>query len=151
MSRRESPDPTLDRRPRGPSIVSVCVNCRMLPAGEGVAVTSEGPGVGAVLLEALTPLLQAQAPDVLLRPVQCLGVCKRPATVAVSAPDGYTFVFGDLDAENGAAAIASFVGSYRTWDYGFVPWRERPQILRRSLVARIPSLAWSPDDGRPPA
>ena len=43
------------------------------------------------------------APDVKVRAVQCLGVCKRPATIAVSAPDGYTFVFGDLEPESGAA------------------------------------------------
>ena len=31
-----------------------------------------------------------------------------------------------------------------------MPWRERPESLRRGLVARLPPAAWSPDDGSPP-
>jgi predicted metal-binding protein len=99
---------------------------------------------------ALIPALLDQAPGVTVRPVQCLGVCRRPATVAVSAQQGYTFVFGDLDPQDGAAAIAAFVKSYREADYGFVPWADRPEALRTRLVARIPSALWSPQDGRPP-
>ena len=102
------------------------------------------------MLEALRPVMQAQAPEVQVRAVQCLGVCKRPATIAVSAPDGYTFVFGDLEPESGAAAITAFALSYSRGDYGFVPWAARPELLRGRLVARIPSVKWSPEDGRPP-
>jgi predicted metal-binding protein len=106
--------------------------------------------VGARMLDALRPVMQARAPEVQVRAVQCLGVCKRPATVAVSAPDGYTFVFGDLEPQSGADAVASFVLSYRIVDYGFVPWIARPELLRSRLVARIPSVKWSPEDGHPP-
>jgi hypothetical protein len=35
-------------------------------------------------------------PTTIDTPHYSLGVCKRPATVAISAPEGYTFVFGDL-------------------------------------------------------
>jgi predicted metal-binding protein len=123
-------------------VVSVCVTCR--------ASAGELPRVGACMFDAVAPQLRAHAPDVLVRPVQCLGVCNRPATVAVSAPDGYTFVFGNLDPQSGPAAIELFVKSYRNVDYGFVPWAERPELLRSRLVARIPSVAWSPEDGRSP-
>jgi len=116
-----------------------------------MAAAGDGPRVGALMLDALAPVLRAQAPEMKLRPVQCLGVCKRPATVAVSAADGYTFVFGDLEPQSAPAAIAAFVQSYRGVDYGFVPWIERPELLRSRLVARIPAVAWSPDDGHPPA
>lgn len=89
--------------------------------------------------------------DVTVRPVQCLGVCKRQTTVAASAPDGYTFVFDDLDAATDAAALAAFVRSYRQSDYGLVPWRDRAEVLRRGLIARVPPASWSPPDGRAPA
>ena len=129
----------------GPStIVSVCVTCR-------AASSNETPRVGEMMLAALAPILQDQVPDVVVRTVQCLGVCRRPATVAVSAQVGYTFVFGDLDPQSGPAAIAAFVKAYRDADYGFVPWATRPELLRTRLVARIPSVLWSPKDGRPPA
>jgi predicted metal-binding protein len=128
-------------KPSSSTIVSVCTACR--------ASSSEAPPAGEVMLAALTPELQAS--DVTVRSVRCLGVCKRPATVAVSAPEGYTFVFGDLDPQDGPSAIAAFVKSYRETDYGFVPWAARPELLRTRLVARIPSALWSPQDGRPPA
>ena len=131
-------------KPAFSTIVSVCATCR-------AASSTEAPRVGEVMLAALTPVLHEQAPEVVVRTVQCLGVCKRPATVAISAQDGYTFVFGDLDPQSGPAAIAAFVKSYREADYGFVPWAARPELLRSRLVARIPSALWSPQDGRPPA
>jgi predicted metal-binding protein len=70
--------------------------------------------------------------------------------VAVTSPDGYTFLFGDLQTESGTAALASFVKSYRKSDYGLVPWRERAEVLRKGMVARVPPLRWSPEDGRAP-
>ena len=131
-----------DAKPSGPVIVSVCATCRL--------TSDETTRIGARMLEGLRPVMQAQAPEVQVRAVQCLGVCKRPATIAVSAPDGYTFVFGDLEPDSGAAAVAAFALSYRVGDYGFVPWAERPELLRSRLVARIPSVKWSPEDGHPP-
>lgn len=135
---REAPND----RPSGRAvIVSVCTTCRSAAGDKDI-----GPRV----LDAVKTALNASGSDAILRPVQCLGVCKRPATVAVSGADGYTFVFGDLDADSGPDAIASFVQSYRLAEHGFVPWRERAEPLRRGLVARIPPAGWSPDDGRPP-
>jgi predicted metal-binding protein len=144
VSSQERPRNATDSKPCGPTIVSVCVTCRM-------GSTNEGPRVGAMMLDAIAPLVGAQAPDVEVRAVQCLGVCKRPATVAVSAPDGYTFVFGDLEPQTGAEAIVAFVKAYSQVAYGFVPWSARPELLRSRLVARIPAPAWSPADGQPPA
>jgi predicted metal-binding protein len=82
--------------------------------------------------------------------VQCLGVCKRPTTAAVSGPDRYTFVFADLPPADGATALRDFARSYARSDYGLVPWRERAQILRRGMIARIPPAIWSPENGEPP-
>jgi predicted metal-binding protein len=130
-------------QPGSATVVSVCATCR-------AASSTANARVGELMLAALAPVMQEQVPDVVVRTVQCLGVCRRPATVAVSAPEGYTFVFGDLDPQSGPAAIATFVKSYRDADYGFVPWAARPEILRSRLVARIPSVLWSPQDGRPP-
>jgi predicted metal-binding protein len=130
--------------PDAPVIVSVCITCK--PPG-----AIESPCVGARMFDATRAAIAADTPGVVVRAVQCLGVCKRPATVAVSARNGFTFVFGDLSPETGPAAVATFVQAYRAADYGFVPWRARPAQLRGGLVARIPSATWSPDDGHPPA
>ena len=50
-----------------------------------------GPG----LFEALGERLAAE-PDIALKAVECLSVCKRPCTVALAAPGKWTYVVGDL-------------------------------------------------------
>ena len=127
--------------PGGPVVVSVCTTCK---TADGGAV------VGPEMFAAVRAALGADDADVVVRPVQCLSVCKRPATVAVTSPDGYTFLFGDLQTESGTAALQSFVKSYQKSDYGLVPWRERAEVLRKGMVARVPPMRWSPDDGRAP-
>lgn len=124
--------------PSGDITISVCTVCKGADGGK-----SPGPGLIAALRATIGDTAQ-------VRGVQCLGVCKRPATVAVTSADGYTFLFGDLQTDTGSAALASFVQSYRVADYGLVPWRERAEVLRKGMVARIPPLRWSPDDGRAP-
>lgn len=122
-------------------VVSVCTTCK--------SSTGDGDLPGQSLLAATRKAI-GDASNVTIRAVQCLGVCKRPATVAVTAPDGYTFIFGDLQTESGATAIASFIEAYPQAKFGLVPWRERAEALRRGMIARIPPAAWSPEDGRPP-
>jgi predicted metal-binding protein len=142
---RESADATLveaarAHAPSGPTIVSVCITCKTADGGAVV-----GPDMFKSVEAAL-----GSSDRVQVRPVQCLSVCKRPATVAVTSADGYTFLFGDLQTDSGTAALVSFVKSYQNSDYGLVPWRERADVLRKGMVARVPPLRWSPDDGSAP-
>jgi predicted metal-binding protein len=140
-----SGEPTLMEAPRpvpaGPVVVSVCVSCK---------TADTGAIVGPEMFDAVKAALGDGDAAVMVRPVQCLSVCKRPATVAVTSPDGYTFLFGDLQTDSGTAALVSFVQSYQKADYGLVPWRERAEVLRKGMVARVPPLRWSPEDGRAP-
>jgi predicted metal-binding protein len=126
--------------PSGSTLVSVCITCK---TADGGAV------VGPEMFESVKAAFCA-SDRVQVRPVQCLSVCKRPATVAVTSADGYTFLFGDLQTGSGTAALLSFVKSYQNSDYGLVPWRERADVLRKGMVARVPPLRWSPDDGSAP-
>ena len=126
--------------PSGPIVVSVCITCK---------AADNGTVVGPEMLESVKAAI-GPSDHVQVRPVQCLSVCKRPATVAVTSADGYTFLFGDLQTESGTAALVSFVKSYQTADYGLVPWRERAEVLRKGMVARVPPMRWSPDDGSAP-
>ena len=126
--------------PSAPIVISVCITCK---TADGAAV------VGPDMFESVKAAI-GSSDHVLVRPVQCLSVCKRPATVAVTSADGYTFLFGDLQTESGTAALVSFVKSYQNSGYGLVPWRERPDVLRKGMVARVPPMRWSPDDGSAP-
>jgi predicted metal-binding protein len=122
-------------------VISVCTTCKSQDAAAKVV----GPELLAALREAVTP-----GDGIAVRAVQCLGVCKRPTTAAVSGSDRYTFVFADLQPTDGAIALRDFAVSYARSDYGLVPWRERAQVLRRGMIARIPPSIWSPDNGEPP-
>jgi predicted metal-binding protein len=148
MDRAISPDDTpatapMDQPapvvPSGPVTISVCITCK----------TADGDVVGPDIFDAVKTAIECGS-GVLVRPVQCLSVCKRPATVAVSSDGGYTFLFGDLQTESGATALAAFVQSYQNSEYGLVPWRQRAEVLRKGMIARVPPLNWSPEDGRAP-
>jgi predicted metal-binding protein len=124
------------------AVISVCTTCKTQdPAGQIV---------GPDLLAAVRDVVGRSDADIAVRAVQCLGVCKRPTTAAVSGPDRYTFVFADLQPEAGAIALRNFAASYIRSAYGLVPWRERATELRRGMIARIPPAIWSPDNGEPP-
>ena len=127
--------------PAHPVVVSICNTCK----------TSDGsPPIGPELFAAMHAEVGDHDPHVVVRRVQCLGVCKRPATVAVTSADGYTFLFGDLQTASGTAALMAFVESYRRSEYGLVPWRQRAEVLRKGMLSRVPPLRWSPADGSAP-
>ncbi|MDB5557862.1 MAG: metal-binding protein [Enterovirga sp.] len=125
-----------------PVVVAVCVSCR--PAGAPAGLP------GAELLARLREEAGCLGPGVEIRPVQCLSVCKRPCTIALSSPGRYTYVFGDIDPAGGAAEIVACLEVYRQQEHGYMLWRERPESLRRGIVARIPPITWDTEDGSHP-
>src|SRR5580704_6572070 len=107
----------------------VCVTCK----------SDEGP-MGSGLFEALEARLAAE-PDIALKPVECLSVCKRPCTVALAGPGKWTYVVGDLKRESHLEDIVAAARNYAASPEGIVPWRERPLSFRRGVVSRTPPLA----------
>src|SRR5437879_13123964 len=91
-------EPERANTPSGSVIVSVCTTCKTVDGG-----TVVGPEMFAAVRAAIGDFDR----HVLVRPVQGLSVCKRPATVAVTSADCYTFKSGDLHVDTGAAAPAS--------------------------------------------
>lgn len=123
--------------------ITVCVSCRA--AG---AERDDAPG--KALFQAVREAA-AGLEAVTVRPTQCLSVCKRVCTVALSGEGRYTFLFGDLDPSGDAGAIVAMAEACARAPYGFVPWKDRPESLRKGTLARIPPLDWSPADGSAPA
>jgi predicted metal-binding protein len=74
-------------------------------------------------------------------PVECLSVCRRPCTVAFSAPGKWTYVYGDLSAEGAAPVLAEAARLYAAAPDGLIPWKLRPDPVKRGVVARVPPLA----------
>ena len=129
--------------PKSPVRLMVCTTCR--EAG----VSADDPErPGARLYEALQARVGAD-PDlssqIELEPVECLSVCKRPCTIAVSSPDRWTYIYGDLDPEASAETILQGIGLYAGTEDGIVPWRQRPTEFKKGVVARIPPIKTGSD------
>jgi predicted metal-binding protein len=111
--------------------IHVCVTCR---AGEDAALR---PGVK--LAEMLDARLAGDE-AIRLERVECLSVCKRPCTLALSAPGKWTYVVADLDNEANVEDVIDAARRYAATTDGIVPWRERPVPFRRNVVSRTPPL-----------
>ncbi len=112
----------------------VCATCR--PADHDDAQ----PRPGARLAAEVAALAEASGGEVAVKAVQCLSVCKRPCAVAVSGPDKFTYVVGDAEPGVHAQDLVDFAMAHTASADGVTVWRERPQIVRKSVIARIPSL-----------
>jgi predicted metal-binding protein len=116
--------------------VYVCITCR------GPDGLEREPLPGAVL--AAATVMAAHGSGVNVRPVRCLANCSRGPSAAMRANGSWTYIFGGLDA---ACAPALIMGArmLATAADGILPWRGRPDVLKRGLIARIPPLDFEED------
>ena len=83
---------------------------------------------------------------VTIEPVECLSVCKRICTVAFAAPGKWTYVYGDLAADDGVETILEGARLYAGAKHGIIPWKLRPEPLKRGVVSRVPPLPSAPPE-----
>jgi predicted metal-binding protein len=110
--------------------VVVCATCRDETGSDAL------PRAGAILARNTKA---AAGDEVRVATVDCLGNCKRRLSAAILREGCWSYVFGDLSTDSGADLVAGaklFAGSTD----GLIPWRGRPDSLKRGLVARIPPL-----------
>ena len=112
--------------------ILVCVTCRAV----GEALEPKAERAGARLHAALVGLA-GEGVDVTA--VECLSVCKRPCTVGVAGPGKWTYVFGDF-APQSAPDILAAAELYAAAADGIIPWKQRPEALKKGVVVRIPPL-----------
>ena len=110
--------------------VVVCATCR------DVSGSDAHPRAGAVLAQN-TKI--AAGDEVRVATVECLGNCKRRLSAAILRDNCWSYVFGDLSTESGPDLISGAKLFASSTD-GLIPWRGRPDSLKRGLVARIPPL-----------
>ena len=70
--------------------------------------------------------------------VECMSVCKRPATAAIMSPGKFTYTMGDLDPETAADDLLKFAELYENTEDGVTVWRERPEQIRKGIISRTP-------------
>lgn len=120
--------------------VLVCITCRT-PADP-----TDAPRKGLALADATAHAL-GEDRDVEVKRVRCLGNCNRGLSAAIRRDRAWTYIFGDLDAERDGPTLIVGARLFAGSTDGLMPWRGRPDPLKRGLIARVPP----PDfEGEPP-
>ena len=96
------------------------------------------PRPGSALVEATRAAARDSAIDV--KQVGCLGNCKRGLSAAILRDGSWSYIFGELGTESAADLVAGATLFSRSTD-GFMPFRDRPEALKRGLIARVPTAA----------
>lgn len=127
--------------PTGRATVWVCITCRtaadLAKVGAADPAAPEPPRPGLLLAEA-TAAAAANAADVSVQPVRCLGNCNRGLSAAIRCDHTWTYVFGGLDAARDGVELITGARLLAAAADGIMPWRGRPEPLKRGLIARIP-------------
>ncbi|KPQ31469.1 MAG: putative metal-binding protein [Phormidesmis priestleyi Ana] len=79
-------------------------------------------------------------PDFTLEAVECLSACRRFCVIALAAPKKMTLMFGDLPALDSTPAIVQLAAQYAARGDGMISRRDRPALLQKGILARIPPL-----------
>ncbi|MBK1987126.1 DUF1636 family protein [Sphaerospermopsis aphanizomenoides BCCUSP55] len=75
-----------------------------------------------------------------IKEVECMSPCNRSCVVAFAGQGKLTYLFGDLPIEDCAEAVLECASKYYNQPDGILPWSERPEPLKKGILARIPSL-----------
>jgi predicted metal-binding protein len=116
----------------------VCTTCASVwKDGKRIGVSG-----GQLLLDQLTELYQnwQLAPEFSLQAVECMSACNRSCAIAFAALGKFTYIFGDLPVDGSASVVLECASQYHAKPDGLLPWSERPERLKKGIVARIPPL-----------
>ncbi|MBW4680693.1 MAG: DUF1636 domain-containing protein [Microcoleus vaginatus WJT46-NPBG5] len=102
----------------------------------------EGKSGGQHLLEQINELhtnwdLREDFP---IQEVECMSACSRSCAVSFAAAGKYTYLFGDLPVNESAAAVLQCASQYYAKPDGLLPWSERPEPLKKGILAKIPPI-----------
>jgi predicted metal-binding protein len=121
------------KAPVGAPVVYVCITCKR--AGE----PESEPRPGAML--ATATICAAAGTEVDVRQVRCLANCTRGPSAAMRCNGSWTYVFGGLD-QSCASALIEGARLLAGAADGILPWRGRPEPLKRGLIARVPPIGF---------
>jgi len=118
--------------------VYICTTCRR--AGD----PEDAPRPGLALAQAAT--IAADGTGVAVHQVQCLANCSRALSAAMRCDGAWTYIFGGLEADRDAGALIEGAQLLARAEDGVMPWRGRPDILKRGLIARVPPLNFTEEN-----
>ena len=118
-------------------VVYVCITCKF--AGDA----DSDPRPGAIL--ACATEQAAAGTEIKVRRLRCLANCTRGPSAAMRCNGSWTYVFGGLDVSCAEALVAGARLLAGAAD-GILPWRGRPEVLKRGLIARVPPIGFEEVD-----
>ena len=123
---------------RSGTTVYVCITCRKPNDPE------DGSRPGLALARAAAAA--ADGTGVAVCPIECLANCSRSLSAAMRCDGSWTYVFGHLEADRDAEALIEGAQLLAQAEDGLLPWRGRPDVLKRGLIARMPPLDFTEGD-----
>ena len=128
---------------QSPHILFVCTTC----ASQYQDRQKIGESGGERLIAQLENAMQdwELTSEFSLQPVQCLSTCSHACTIAFMAEDKLTYLFGDLPINetqitSTATTVLDCAAQYHAHPEGLLSYKERPELLKNKVIARIPSL-----------
>jgi predicted metal-binding protein len=122
--------------------IFVCTTC--------ASKWENGKRVGESGGEKLLKRLQADYPncqlnpDFIIQPVECMSACSRSCVICFASPGKNTYLFGDISPKLTPAEVDGvFNCAYKYYVHpeGSLPWSERPEPLKKGILARIPAVS----------
>ncbi|AFZ03307.1 DUF1636 domain-containing protein [Calothrix sp. PCC 6303] len=122
--------------------IFVCTTC----ASKWENGNRVGESGGEKLLKRLQAdyLNRESSAEFVIQAVECMSACSRSCVVSFAAPGKNTYLFGDISPELTPAevdGVFSCATKYYLHPEGLLPWSERPEPLKKGILARIPSVS----------
>lgn len=78
-----------------------------------------------------------------IKSVECMSACSQSCVVAFTSPGKFTYLFGGLshfseDLPAISNAVLDCADLYLSKSDGMMAWSERPELLKKGIIARIP-------------
>lgn len=120
-------------------VIFVCTTCKR----EGDA--PDAPRAGAALAAAVAASDGAHR----VQFVKCLSNCSRGPSAALVRPGGWSYIFGRLETDGTPEALHEGAALLGASEDGAMPWKGRPEVLKRNMIARIPPFDFTPEEKAP--
>lgn len=123
-------------------ILFVCTSCASAHRTKQ-AIRRSG---GERLLEQLQTMHQVSPlPEFSIQPIECLSACEQDCAIALIAAGKPTYLLGRLPVEEElleatAEAALAFASQYRAKFDGSISYLKCPELLKKRVLAKIPSV-----------
>jgi predicted metal-binding protein len=125
------------------TVIYVCTTCRQ-PDDPEDQPRQDQSRPGAALAAATARA--AENTGIAVHPMRCLANCKRGCSAVMQRAGAFSYVFGHLDPALDADALVEGAKLLSQSPDGLMPWRGRPEALKRGLIARVPPLHFQGTD-----